>query len=62
MSDYAHDETDRIIAEIDKRLKKEYSRAQKEIAEKCDDYFRRYRLKDKKWQQWVKEGKRTAEE
>lgn len=62
MSDYAHDETDRIIAEIDKRLKKEYSRAQKEIAEKCDDYFRRYRLKDKKWQQWVKEGKKTAEE
>lgn len=62
MSDYAHNETDRRIAEIEKRLKKEYSRAQKEIQEKCEDYFRRYRLKDEKWQQWVKEGKKTAQE
>lgn len=61
-SDLAHDEVDRIIEEIEKRLKKEYAQAQKEIEEKLDDYFRRFKLKDRKWQQWVKEGKKTPKE
>ena len=62
MSDFAHNETDRIIAKIEKRLKKEYAQAEKEIEEKLDDYFRRFALKDKKWRQWVKEGKKTLKE
>lgn len=62
MSDFAHDETDRIIAKIEKRLKREYAQAQKEIEEKLDDYFRRFAIKDKKWLEWVKTGKKTKEE
>ena len=50
MSDIAHDETDRIIEKIEKRLKREYAQAVKEIGEKLDDYFRRFEIKDKKWQ------------
>lgn len=62
MSDFAHDETDRIIEKIEKRLKREYAQAQKEIGEKLDDYFRRFEIKDKKWQEWVKTGKKTKEQ
>ncbi len=62
MSDFAHDETDRIIEKIEKRLKREYAQAQKEIEEKLEDYFRRFEIKDKKWKEWVKTGKKTKEE
>lgn len=62
MSDPAHEATDKIIARIEKALSKEYRLAHKEIAEKLDDYLRRYELKDKKWREWVKSGRKTKEE
>lgn len=62
MGDYAHEQIDRRLEEIEKRLAKEYARAEKEIGEKVDDYFRRFQYKDEKWRQWVYDGERTKEE
>lgn len=60
--DYAHKETDKIIAKIEKEIRKEYQQAYNEISEKVDDYFQRFALKDKKWQEWVADGKKTKTE
>ena len=61
-SDPAHDETERILAEIEKRIQREYAQAEKEISAKIDDYMARFRLKDAKWQKWVDDGKKTQKE
>lgn len=60
--DYAHKETDKILKELENRISKEYAQAVKEIEEKLDDYLRRYEKKDKIWQKWVKQGKKTKQE
>lgn len=60
--DRAHQATDRIIEEIEKRLSKEYAQAEKEIEQKLNDYLRRYRKKDETWRRWVAEGKKTKQE
>lgn len=60
--DPAHEETERLIAEMEKKISKEYAQAEKEIQVKIDDYFERFALKDQKWQEWVKDGKKTSAE
>ena len=62
MADAAHKWTDKKIKELERRLNKEYEQAIEEIEETTADYFRRFETKDKKWQQWVDEGKKTEEE
>lgn len=62
MADPAHEATEDIIKLIERRIAKEYRRAEKEIGEKLDDYLRRFEKKDKTWQRWVEEGKKTQEE
>lgn len=62
MIDTAHKKTDQEIALVERRLKKEYAKAEKEVQEKLDDYFARYEKKDKKWRQWVEDGKKTDAE
>lgn len=62
MSDPAHRETDRLIKEIERRLSKEYKKAEREIAEKLFDYLRRFLKKDETWQKWVSRGLRTQKE
>lgn len=47
MADPAHDETEKLIKEIEKRINRVYKQAHAEIDAKCDDYFRRYYIKDK---------------
>ena len=47
MADRGHDDTDDIIRKMEKRINKIYRQASKEMAAKCDDYFRRFRVKDK---------------
>lgn len=58
--DYGHNETDRAIQKLAKRLEKEYKTAYKEVEGKLDDYMRRFAVKDKTWQKWVNEGKKTS--
>ena len=62
MRDVGADETDKIIIEIENRIKKEYTQAEREIKEKLDDYLKRFEIKDKTWRKWVAEGKKTAAE
>ncbi len=62
MADRAHEMTDSIIKDIERRLSDEYERAAKEVEEKLKDYLRRYRKKDEIWRRWVKEGKKTKKE
>lgn len=61
-SDPAHDETDKIIKQMEKRINQEYAQAEKELQEKLDDYMRRFHIKDKKWREWVADGTKTKEE
>ena len=61
-SDPAHEETDRLIAEMEKRISKEYRQAHKEVSAKMDDYVRRYQKKNETWLRWVEEGKKTKGE
>ena len=60
--DPAAAETDNIIAEIERRIAKEYRQAEREIKGKLDDYLKRFSVKDKTWQRWVTEGKKTEAE
>ena len=60
--DRGHELTDERIKEIEERLRREYEQAAKEIREKTDDYLRRFDTKDKIWQKWVEDKKKTPEE
>lgn len=62
MADAAHKWTDKKIKQLERRLNKEYEQAISDVEETTQDYFRRFEIKDKKWQQWVSEGKKTEEE
>lgn len=60
--DYAHEETEKIISQMENKIKKEYEQAEKEVADKLNDYLVRFSLKDKKWREWVKNGTKTKQE
>lgn len=62
MADRAHEITESIIKSTEERLRQEYEQAAAELEEKLNDHFRRYKIKDEKWRQWVKDGKRTEKE
>ena len=62
MADRAHEITEKIIKDTEKRLRREYEKAAKELEKKLNDYFRRFKIKDEKWQKWVKQGKKTEKE
>ena len=57
--DPAEIETDQIIRRIEDRLKVEYGQAEREIYQKVRDYYQRYDIKLSKWQEWVRDGKKT---
>lgn len=54
--DAGHDETENVLAEIEKRIAKEYSQAEEEVAEKLDKYMKSFEAKDKKKQKDLKAG------
>ena len=60
--DRGHQLTDKMLTDLEKRLHDEYEKAAKEIQLKLDDYMKRFRTKDKIWQKWVEDGKKTKEE
>lgn len=62
MADYGHEQTDELIAALEKKIAREYRQAVKEAQEKLDDYLRRFAIKDEKWQLMVARGEKTAEE
>lgn len=60
--DPAHVATDKLLERIEKEITKEYKTAHKEVAAKMDDYLKRFTTKDKTWQKWVADGKKTQAE
>ena len=55
--DVAHKETDAIIEKVEKKVKREYAQAQREIEKKANAYFTAFAEKDKKMLALVDEGK-----
>ena len=62
MENQAQKETDRILETIEKRLKREYRKAEKEVSEKLADYLRRFEVKDKIKKDQVLRGVITEKE
>ena len=60
--DVAHKETDKILDNIEKRLRKEYRQATKEVEQKLDNYFAAFRRKDEKKRELLKAGEITEKE
>ena len=56
MADYAHSETDKRIAELEKRLSEEYKQAYKETKDKLEKYLSDFKRKDEKKRQEVENG------
>lgn len=57
--DEGHEETERVLADLEKRITEEYSTAQKEIQAKLDDYMKRYETKNRIKYEAMKAGKIT---
>lgn len=62
MADIGHEETDALLSEIEKKMAKEYRQAVADMQKKCDDYFRRFEARDKKWRKMVDDGLKTEKE
>lgn len=62
MSDFAHNQTDQILKQIEGRLRKEYKRAAKETQQKLNDFLNKYQEKDKLKKQEYREGKMSWDE
>ena len=60
--DEGNEATEKLLAEMEQKLTAEYKQAEKEVEDKLNDYFRRFRIKDEKWQKWVEEGTKTKDE
>lgn len=60
--DPAHLETEATLKRMEAKIAKEYKQATEEMQDKIDDYWSRYKLKDQKWQEWVADGKKTADQ
>lgn len=55
--DPAHQETDKILLDMEKRLDEVYKQAYKEARQTADDFMKQFREMDKKKRQQVKDGK-----
>lgn len=62
MADYAHNETDKRIAELEKRLTEEYKQAYKETKDKLEKYLSDFKRKDEKKRQEVENGMLSEKE
>ena len=59
MADYAARATDKALETLEKRIRKVYSEAQKDIEKKAKDFWDRHKVKDAMYRQQLKEGKIT---
>lgn len=62
MADPAHTATDEILNRLERRLKREYTQAAREVQKKLDDYLAAFKIKDAEWQRRVAAGEATAKE
>lgn len=62
MADEGHKLTDELIIKLEERLAEEYTQAAKEMQEKVDKYFKKFKTKDAIWKKSVEAGLKTQEE
>lgn len=62
MADIAHELTDKELEKMERHLSAIYSRAEKELQEKADKYFKRFEELDAEKRALVEEGKLTEKE
>lgn len=62
MTDYAHNQTDAALAEMEKKVAETYRQAVTETEAKLKDYLRRYEIKNEKWLEMVENGEKTLGE
>lgn len=62
MADYAHEQTDVMLAQVESELRREYQRAAKETQKKLNDYLKAFKQKDKERQAQVARGELTQQE
>lgn len=60
--DRGQKDTEARLKEVERRINKEYAQAIDDIEVQLTDYFRRFEIKDKKWQEWVESGYKTEEQ
>lgn len=60
--DIAHENTNKTIAIIEKRLKKEYEKAVEDVQSKLDKHYQKYEIKDKEWKNRFDKGEVTKAE
>lgn len=62
MVDQAHNETDLIIYEVEKRIKREFRQAAEEVKEKLRNYMKAFVNKEKTWRKRLESGEITEKE
>lgn len=62
MNDKGHDETEKVLKEIENQISKEYAQAEKEISAKLDDYLEKFRAKDELKRKALENGLITEQE
>lgn len=62
MADIGHQQTDALLADLEKRIAAEYQVAVNDVQAKLDDYLRRFQIKDDIWQRRVAAGEVSQQE
>lgn len=62
MDDFAHKETERILAELERKIKALYADASRDMKKKAEVYFARFAERDKKQKEALEAGRITVEE
>jgi SPP1 gp7 family putative phage head morphogenesis protein len=60
--DKGHQFTEDILSKMEREISGVYRQAEHEVADKLNDYLKRYNTKDQIWQGWVADGKKTQDE
>lgn len=60
--DIAHKQTEKILSQIERRVRKEYRQASKEVEQKLDRYFAAFRRKDEAKRELVKSGELSKQD
>lgn len=62
MADKAHEQTDEILAEIERQLTEIYARAERELQETAEKYFTKFAALDEAKRKMMEQGKITEDE
>lgn len=61
-NDPAHEETERLLAEMEKKVAREYKQAAREAESKLNAYMDDFKEKDSVWKKMVEDGQKTEKE